>query len=176
MICLSWWSEFTRPLVVWLTDALAPFTAIPASTVFVMVLSAAISILVSTVNRMVIDVEKFKEYRREVNEFMKDLDAAKESDERRLETRLKRRQKKITQLQSWMMKQQLKLMVIFMVPFGILFPILNEVFSGLVIAYSPVTLPFIPREMGFFHWYLICSFGINLPLSRALGLSLGGEE
>lgn len=173
---LSWWSDLTRPLVVLLTRVLAPYTTIPASTIFVLVLSTAISLIVSTVNRKVIDVEKMREYRKEVSEFMKDMDAVKESDERRAEARLKRREKKITQLQSWMMKQQLKLMVIFTIPFGILFPILNEVFEGIVIAYSPLSLPFIPRELGFFHWYLICSFGVNLPLSRVFGLSMGGED
>ena len=173
---LSWWSDLTRPIAEWLALTLAPYTAIPQSTIFVLVLSATISILVSAVNRKVIDVEKMKEYRREVNEYMKDLDAAKESSDRRLETRIKRRQVKVNQLQSWMMKQQLKLMAIFTVPFGILFPLLNEVFSGLVIAHSPVSLPFIPQDLGFFHWYLICSFGVNLPLSRAIGVSFGGEE
>jgi uncharacterized membrane protein (DUF106 family) len=63
-----------------------------------------------------------------------------------------------------------------MIPFGILFPLLSEVYGGVVIAHSPVSLPFLPREMGFFHWYLICSFGINLPLSRVFGIALGGEE
>ena len=173
---LSWWSDLTRPLVVLLTRVLAPYTTIPASTLFVLVLSAAISVIVSTVNRKVIDVEKMREYRKEVTGFMKKKDTAKESDERRTEARLKRQEKKIHQLQSWMMKQQLKLMVIFTVPFGILFPILNEVFDGIVLAYSPLSLPFIPRELGFFHWYLICSFGVNLPLSRIFGLSMGGED
>ncbi len=160
----------------WLKLTLAPYTTIPQSTIFVLVLSAVISLLVSTVNRKVIDAEKMKEYRREVNEYMKDLKAAQESSDRRLESRIKRRQAKVNQLQSWMMRQQFKLMAIFMVPFGVLFPLLNEVFSGLVIAYSPVSLPLIPRDLGFFHWYLICSFGVNLPLSRAMGISFGGEE
>lgn len=107
---------------------------------------------------------------------MKDLKSAQESSDRKLESRLKRRQAKVSQLQSWMMKQQLKLMAIFTIPFGILFPLLNEVYGGVILAYSPVSLPLIPREMSFFHWYLICSFGINLPLSRVFGISLGGDE
>jgi len=172
---LSLWNDLTRPLFVWLNSALAPYTSIPEATLFVLGLSFVISIIVSTVNRTVIDIEKMAEYRREVNEYMRDLEAAEKSDDKRLESRIKRRQTKMTQLQSWMLKQQLKLMAIFMVPFGILFPLLNEIFSGIVVAYSPISLPIIPRNMGFFHWYLICSFGVNLPLSRLFGLSFGGE-
>ena len=173
---MSWWNDFTRPIVGWLTVALIPYKTIPASTIFVVVMSTVISIIVSVVNRMVIDVSKLREYRTEVNAYMKDLNLARESSDRKLESRLKRRQAKVNQLQSWMMKQQLKLMAIFMIPFGVLFPLLSEVYTGLVIAYSPVSLPYLPREMGFVHWYLICSFGINLPLSRVFGISFGGEE
>jgi uncharacterized membrane protein (DUF106 family) len=80
-------------------------------------------------------------------------------------------------LQSQVAMERMKVSFIFIIPFYVVWIVLNGFFSHAcgaapcVVAFSPIPIPFVGTDISFFYWYLICSFTISLPLSRAFGIN-----
>lgn len=179
---MSWfdWSSWFGPVWRWLGDMglLLP----PKSTIFILGVSVALTLITLTANKLLIDVKKLKELREEISTWQRDYNLAKRSGDKQAEMKLKRKQARISQLQAGMLRQQMKLMLIFFAPFAIIFYALSGFYGNNIVVSTPYWLPFITTSIGdqvyglkFFWWYLISSFTINLPMTRLLGLSFAGE-
>jgi len=85
----------------------------------------------------------------------------------------KKREKEILQLQTKMMWQSIKLMLLFFIPLILMWQFLGGVYSGKPIAYFPGigdTLPIPIFSSSLLWWYLICSLFFGTVFSHVFGL------
>jgi len=178
---MSWFdlSSWFEPVWRWL--AVMQLGSPPKSTIFILGVSVVLTLITLTANKLLIDVKKLKELREEVSTWQRDYNLARRGGDKQAEMKLKRRQARISQLQAAMLRQQMKLMLIFFAPFAIIFYALSGFYKDIVV-WTPYWLPYITSTgeqgdgMHFFWWYLISSFTINLPMTRLLGLSYSMGE
>ena len=98
------------------------------------------------------------------------MDATKSGNQRRID-KAQRRQQEVMKLQSKMSMDRMKITFAFFIPFILIWQVLNSFFGTVNIAQLPFELPFFPRDLNVSNWYLLCSFGGNVVVSRILGLT-----
>jgi uncharacterized membrane protein (DUF106 family) len=149
---------------------------IPFSTIFIFLLAAAISFLTSLANRLLTDPEKTKAQRKEIAEWNRELREAQRSKDKKRTEKLMKKQQYILRLQSKMMWQSMKVMLLFIVPLFLIWQFLGRVYTspeGLIaIAYFPGVGPVLPllNMSSLFWWYLLCSFLFGTIFSHLFGL------
>lgn len=126
--------------------------------------------------------EQLTQMREEIRRWNSDRDSAKKTGDKKLAAKLRKQEKRITQLQSKMLKGQLISMVItFALLFGI-WPVLTYYYGNAIVAYIPFSIPLVEAQppyplpfliSGFPVWYFICSFFASAVLQRAFGMSTG---
>lgn len=146
----------------------------PGATVAIILLSMAISFITSLANRLLTNREQLNAWRREISQWTSDFNKARRSGDKKLLAKIKRQQPRITQLQSKMMWQSMKVSLLFMVPFLLIWQLLLGFYGANIVAY----LPWFGAEwpLPIFYWYLLCSFLFSTLFSRAFGLALGATE
>jgi uncharacterized membrane protein (DUF106 family) len=149
---------------------------IPFSTIFIFSLAAAISLLTSLANRLLTNPEESKGRRKEIAEWNTELRKAQKSkDKKRLE-KLMKKQQYILQLQSKMMWQSMKVMLLFIIPIFLIWQFLGGFYYSpegpIHIAYFPGVGPILPflNMVSLFWWYLLCSFLCGTLFSHMFGL------
>ena len=164
----------------------------PVSTLFVLSLSLLLSILISVVSRVVMDMDKLNRYQKEISTWNKAKAEAQKTANKRLYRKVKRKEKYIQKIQSKVMTERFKPMIFYMAPFFALFWILNGFYNGYLptvmggeIARFVVVLPFsFPIEffgvnidnlhhMYFWGWYAMTSFAFGTIVQKVLGLQMG---
>lgn len=153
----------------------------PESTLFIFLIAAILSLITSAANRFLVDVKRMKKVMEEVNAWRMQLEKAKKSNDKKLLAKVMKKQEAIMKLQSRAMWDRMKVSLIFLAPFWIIFMILNRFFASNPVALSPFSIPVLlsgptdpaygARQLLFFSWYIICSFAVSLPLSRLLGVN-----
>jgi len=148
---------------------------IPSSTIFVFLLAATISLLTSIANRFFTDPEKSKAWRKEISEWNSEFRKAQRSGDKKRIEKLMKKQQYILQLQSKMMWQSTKVMLLFFIPIIIIWQILGAFYSGYDIAYFPgvgstLPLPLLGNMASLYWWYLLCSFFCSTLFSHLFGL------
>ena len=144
--------NFLVQLAVFLRTILGPWAHAPLAAVTVLVVSVVMALLTNLVNRHFIDYERMRRARTEVNKWqaMK-KEAAAATDERvkrKLLLKVKRRERYVMKLQGNIGKQSFMPMLVTLVPFMLVFAIMNGIFlndtlvpGGIVFApvlYSPL--------------------------------------
>ncbi len=147
----------------------------PSSTIFVFLVAAAMSLLTSLANRLLTDPKKSKAWRKEVSEWNSELRKAQRSGDKKRVEKLKKKQQHIMQLQSKMMWQSMKVMMIFFIPLIIIWQILGGFYAGYDIAYFPgvgstLPLPLLGNMSSLYWWYLLSSFFFGTSFSHLFGL------
>jgi len=151
----------------------------PASTIFILFLSMLLSLITSLANRFLINQEQLRASRKEVADWTSEFREATKSGDKKLLAKLKRQQPRITQLQTKMTWQSMKVSFIFMIPFLLLWYLFLTPLYGAIeaVAYIPgIYLPGIvwwEGKLPIFLWYLFCSFLFGTIWSRVLGLAVG---
>ncbi|HYB93228.1 MAG TPA: EMC3/TMCO1 family protein [archaeon] len=165
-------------------------TALPLSTIAILIIAAAIGITTSTINRRFIDIEQLKLYQREQREYLRELKEVSRTHDKNLEAKLKKRQMRVNQLMATVTKQQFKAMGVTFLPIFIIYALLagfaplgiHGYFSGITAAYLPFSFSFLGSvvdgitHLPFVYWYFLCSFAVNLPMLRIFGLAPGSED
>jgi uncharacterized membrane protein (DUF106 family) len=150
-----------------------PPTEAPWSTLFILILAATISFLISLANRLTTDPEKTKAWRREIAEWNEQLRKARKSGDKKQMEKLMKKQQYILQIQAKMSWQSMKVSFLFFIPLMIVWYFLGMVYNreGIPpIAYFPGIGP----QLWFpplFWWYLLCSFLFSTLFSHLLGIS-----
>ncbi|MGD0979513.1 MAG: EMC3/TMCO1 family protein [Candidatus Bathyarchaeia archaeon] len=140
-----------------------PLKSVPFSTVFILSLSAAISLLTTLVNRRFTNPEKSRAWRKEISDWNKDLRAARGGKDKKTLEKVMKKQQYIMQLQSKMMWQSMKVSLLFLVPLFLMWQILGGFYGPAAIAYLPgmgnqLVLPILNIAFSsLFWWYLLCS-------------------
>ncbi len=146
----------------------------PASTLFILVLSTAISLVTSVANRMVIDLDEYKRWTVESHHLRQELMEAMRSGNQRRISRAQRRQQELLKTQQRITMDRMKLMLFFFIPFILIWQLLNRFLSGvLYIALMPFKVPLLAPKgtLSVSTWYIICSVATNIVISRILGLT-----
>jgi uncharacterized membrane protein (DUF106 family) len=166
---------------------------IPASTFFILGISALMAFISSLTNRFSMSEEqreRLKALRTETNDLRKkwneDRKVAKETGDKKLLKKVEKQQKRMLQLQSQMAKLSLRQMRVFPITF-VIFLVFWLLLTGRILYWELFTTPFaevgavayLPwfgetLELNFFYWYLLCSFLCGTLFSRVFGLTGGG--
>jgi uncharacterized membrane protein (DUF106 family) len=146
---------------------------IPFSTIFIFLLAIAITLLTSLANRLLTDPEKSKAWRKEITEWNSELRKAQRSGDKKRVEKLMKKQQQILKLQSKMMWQSTKVMLMFFVPLLIIWQILGGDYGPTPIAYFPGIGPNLPIPIfsqSLVWWYMLCSFLFSTMFSHLFGL------
>ncbi len=148
----------------------------PFSTIFILLLAVTISFLTSLANRLLTDPKKAKAQKKEIAEWNAELRKAQRDKDKKQVEKLMKKQKYILQLQSKMMRQSMKVMLLFIVPIFLIWRFLGGVYTSpegaIPIAYFPGVGSILPllNMSSLFWWYMLCSFLFGTVFSRLFGL------
>jgi len=146
----------------------------PLSTLFMLGLSTAISFATSIANRVVIDMDEYKQWMIESQHVRQELMEAMKGGNKRRIAKAQKQQQDMMKTQQKMMGDRMKIMLFFMIPFLLIWQLLGRFFKGIdFIALMPFTAPWI-APMGTLTvstWYIFCSISTNIIISRILGLT-----
>jgi len=143
----------------------------PLSTFFILGLALLLTFITSIVNRLLTNKEQLASWRKELSEWQAELSKARKSGDKKLLDKAMRKQKQIMQIQSKMFSQQMKISLIFIVPFFLFWTWLNGLFAGLTVAYLPGF-----GGLTVFYWYLFCSLAFGTMFSHMLGIGTGATD
>lgn len=187
---MQWWNVLI-PFYQWLF--IVGIGQRPGSTLFIIALSFMLSVLISLVSSVVMDVDKLNRYQNEIKIWNKAKSEAQKTANKRLYRKVKRKEKYIQKIQSKVMTERFKPMMFYIGPFFALFWVLNGFFNGYLplvageTARFVVILPFsfpigffgenIGAEslygMSFVWWYAMTSFAFGTIVQKVFGLNVG---
>lgn len=146
---------------------------IPNSTLFILLLSMSLSFLTALANRLLTNREQLSASRKEIARWTADSKKARKSGDKKLLAKVKRKERHILKLQSKMMWQSMKVTLIFIIPFILIWQVLIGSYQGeyAVVAHFPGV-----GDLQMFWWYMLCSFTSGTMITKALGVSLGATE
>lgn len=148
-----------------------PPIELPYSTTFVLLLAALLTFITSLVNRLLTNREQLASWRKQISEWQKEFNEARKSGDKKELEKAMRKQKQIMQIQSKMFTQQMKVSLIFIVPFFLFWTWLNGVYAGQTVAYLTGF-----GKLSVFYWYLLCSLAFGTIFSHVLGIGMGATD
>jgi len=160
------------------TTFVVPGYAPPYSTVVVTLTSLGLGFVTQLVTRKVVDLDKERRMRAEVNAFNKEKrEATLANDKAKLE-KLKKRELQMRQEQAKVSTARLKVTGITFVPLLLVYYLMATFLGGygVIVAFTPIPIPVIAAptliagtyEVSLFWWYFLSSFTFSTMLSRLL--------
>jgi len=142
------------------------------SAVFIALLTFTLSLLVTLVNRWVVNWELVSSYQAQVSEFWNEYrDAVRKQDRKRM-AKLDQRRQEISRMQAVIMSETMKPSIYYLVPLMILWIVLAKAFSGWVVTWLPFTLslPVYGKWVacGFGWWYFLTFMVFSVVLRQIL--------
>jgi len=162
-----------------LASLLSTLKTIPYATLFILGLAALISLLTTSVNRLLTNPEQTKSVRREVTEWSKELRQAQRDKDKKAIEKLMKKQSYMMQIQTKMMWQSMKVTLLFIVPLLIMWQILGGFYTNsathqaIPVAYLPgigANLPLPIFSSSLIWFYLLCSLLCGTAFSHVLGI------
>ncbi len=156
----------------------------PLSMLIIFLIAIVMSSISTVLNKKFTDPSLMKRFREEYDELtrlMKELKKESDPDKRlKLERKIKKKQMRITNLQAVIAKQNLKIYLVTLAPFLIVFWILNMIFDMNPVAYLPFDAPNFPlivafargRNLTFIGWYALSSTFIVSLLNRIFKINI----
>jgi len=152
---------------------------VPEATLVVTMTSIGLGLVTQLVTRRVVDLDKERRMKAEVNAFQKEKrDAQLKDDKVKLE-KLKKKELAIRQEQAKVSTARLKVTAITFIPLLVVYYLMANFLGGfsVLVAYSPIPIPYVvgplqsPLAYGWvslFWWYFLSSFTFSTMLSRLL--------
>lgn len=150
----------------WIRQALGPWAEPPLSAVTVVAVCIALTLAHFGAQRAMVNVKELAEHYREVTEWRRELIRAKRAQDHKLMAKLMKKQAYINKLSAEIASRTMKPMLIYIIPFWIIFLVLYNVFRG-----SVVYFPLLDQGIPFWLWYFIVNGGLVPVFQRLLGLS-----
>ncbi|RZN55411.1 MAG: hypothetical protein DSO09_04470 [Candidatus Methanomethylicota archaeon] len=164
--------EFYNSIVMFLSAMLGPAKNFPLSSLTILLMSIIMLLISSIVTRKFTDVEKTRRIMIQVKEWQDAyMKAVREKDNKQIE-KLKKKEAVIKKLQAEIMREQFKPLMFTLIPFMIIFYLFLGVFgyNQVVVAESPLTIPFLGNKFTFWIWYLITTFAFSSLIQRLFNL------
>jgi uncharacterized membrane protein (DUF106 family) len=157
---------------------LASKLPLPEATLVVTLTSIGLGLVTQLVTRRVVDLDKERRMRAEVNAFQKEKrDAQVKGDKVKLE-KLKKKELAVRQEQAKVSTARLKVTAITFIPLLVVYYLMANFLGGfnVLVAYSPIPIPLVvgPFEqaaygwVSLFWWYFLSSFTFSTMLSKLL--------
>jgi uncharacterized membrane protein (DUF106 family) len=168
----------------------------PLSAIFVILITLTMSLATALITRKVTDQPKLQRYRREIAEWRRMMNEAKKTGNEKLALEVRRRSKIVEHMQKQMASQSIRPLLIYIIPFFIVFAVLNGFFGVNTVAAIPWNLGLlkpipllgafitgVSSGMGnggsiygltYFGWYLFCSFSFGMMVNKLLGVNVTG--
>lgn len=143
----------------------------PIATVFILLLSATINLIMSLANKRNMDISEYRRITEESHHARQEVMAAMRSDNKRRIDRAQKRSQEVSQAMMKVSGDRMKTMMFFMIPLLIFWPILNKFFGKTTIAFMPFDAPLFGTELTMINWYFLCSISTNILFQRILGLT-----
>lgn len=151
-----------------------------------LIAGVAISLVLisNIITRFFVDIERERRVRKEVMEYQKAMKQAIMSGDEAKLAKLKRKEKQMRDLQMKVSFGRMKVMLIFWIPFIIIYYLLIDYVGGMEVpvAISPIYIPFITMmitidsitipSLNLFWWYLISSISFSTIISKLTGTSI----
>ena len=143
----------------------------PYATLFILVLPLVTNLLTSYINKRSMDLVAYRKMMIGSTRARKELmEALKTGNQRRI-SRAQTKQNELLKEQQKASSGRMKLTLYVMIPFLLIWQVLNSFFGKTIIAYMPFNPPFFPEELTIGNWYFLCSISVNIVLSRIIGLT-----
>jgi uncharacterized membrane protein (DUF106 family) len=150
---------------------LTAFSTPPEATFAIMGIAFVLATATSYIGVRSMDLDAYKRLTIESHKVRKELmDATRSGNQRRI-SKAQTRQQDLMQQQSKISMDRMKSSMFFTLPLILLWPTLGRFFGEVKVAYFPFDFPWVPRELSFIQWYLICSLTFNIILNRVFGLT-----
>ncbi len=163
--------EWFEGLAEWLKMVLGPFTSPPLSTIFVIILALAVSLLATGAQRLMLDVKVVRQQARELSKWRKELFKAQKARDVKAIERLMKKKPYMDKLQAKYTIQTMKPAIIYIVPLFVLYWVFLGVFD------KPVAyLPLIGAPIPFWIWYFIAYSGFYPILQRVLNVDFQSSD
>ena len=143
----------------------------PGATIFILVFTIVINLIMSFVNRRQMDLDSYRKMMIESTRVREELMAAMKSGNQRRISRAQNRQSELMKQQQESSMDRMKISMYFMIPFHLIWQFLGKFFGSGVIAYMPFNAPFFGSELTIGNWYILCSIMSNIIISRILGIT-----
>ncbi|MFQ6124743.1 MAG: EMC3/TMCO1 family protein [Candidatus Heimdallarchaeota archaeon] len=111
----------------------------PGATIFVILFSSGLSLFIALLSRYMIDVDELKRYTQEIKQYQDLLKKSKQTANRKLAVKLKRREAYIQRIQRKMMSQRFKPMAIYFIPLIIMFYVLRGIYPAPTLVFAEGT-------------------------------------
>ncbi|RJS85857.1 DUF106 domain-containing protein [Candidatus Bathyarchaeota archaeon] len=138
--------------------------------------SFVIAMISMIINQRLLNQEQVLEWRREINLWNEEKKRSEKLGDKKLLAKLKRREKRILQIQSRMLKKQMIILFLNMALFWGIWQILVFYLGNKPVAYLPFCIPFISGTsqytLNLFYWYIVCSLMSTIIASRILRVPL----
>ena len=175
-----------NPIIEFLNPFMGPYKNPPNSALFVFAVSVVIVAISTITNKYLIDIPKMRRYRTEMSEYSKlKIKAMRENNEK-LKAKVKRLKPAMDKKQAELMTMQFKPMIVYFIPFLVIFEILRRFYSTTPVAYIPVDLatyiPFVGGWLGrmypnglfglsFFAFYFLAAIVVGGMMNKLIGLT-----
>ncbi len=172
--------EFFIQLALAIRAALGVWVYPPLSSLVVLLVSIIISIISNLVNRRFIDYNRLSRSREEIKKWQEMKKRAKDEMDprvkRKLELKIKRRERYIMKLQGEVSKQSFLPMMVTIIPFMLVYTIMNGVFvdPGITFPPNPVPSPVIWSPLNFAQLLGPLGVGFGWQFGQWPGVPLGG--
>ncbi|MEM2913190.1 MAG: EMC3/TMCO1 family protein [Candidatus Bathyarchaeia archaeon] len=144
---------------------------IPYSTIFIMLLAFAISLVTMLLNRKFVDRRLISEWQKEIEKWNAEKELAKRTGDKKLMARVKKHEVQIMQMRAKISGQQTKTTLVTFVPLLVMWWALTYFYGLEPVAFIPLLWQKTP--LSFFYWYLVCSLFFNFVLSRVFNVEMG---
>jgi len=179
------WLSFLDPVGAWFSSIFAAIGVLypPGSTYFIIAFNIIIAVLMSLLTRALVDVSKISRHQKEIKIHNENKKKAMDTADKKLWQKVQRREDYIKKIQSEMMIQQMKPMLVWFIPITVIFFLMRSAFINIPIAWMPFKFPKIPllipivrylgnlTWMGFTGWYFLTSIGLGNYVRRFMGAS-----
>ena len=142
----------------------------------------------SLLTKALVNVDKISRHQKEIKVHNENKKKAMESADKKLWQKVQRREEYIKKIQSEMMIQQMKPMLVWFIPITVIFFLMRSAFVNIPIAWMPFRFPEIPiiiqnvrylgnlTWMGFTGWYFLTSIGLGNYVRRFMGASPNAQR
>lgn len=98
------------------------------------------------------------------------MEAMKGGNQRRIE-KAQKKQQEAAQAQMGASSSQMKTSFIMLIPLLLVYQGLRAFFTDTIVAVAPINIPLLGMELGYFNWYILCSYFTKTLLDRILGMT-----
>jgi len=154
---------------------------VPGSTYFIILFNIIIAVLMSLLTKALIDVDKISRHQREIKIHNENKKKAMDTADKKLWQKVQRREDYIKKIQSEMMIQNMKPMLVWFIPITLIFFLMRSAFLNIPVAWMPFQFPEIwiiiqnlryyenLTWVGFTGWYFLTSIALGNYIRRFMG-------